>query len=147
MKSVSRAAMVLSLAGLSSCATIMDGHTQMVSVQTLNNDVTSIDGSCVLSNKQGSWTVSTPGNVSVDRGRGKPNVACTAPDYQPGSAVVAAPINQDANGNLLVGGAVGTIVDYSDGAAYQYPNEIDVPMVPVPPPVPVAAVQAAPAKS
>lgn len=147
MRSAVHAAMFLSLAGLTSCATVMDGHTQMVSVQALKNDVISVDASCVVSNKQGSWNVETPGNVTVDRGRGKLNVACTAPGYLASSVAIPAMSNQDSNGNILIGGAVGTIVDLSDGAAYQYPNEIYVPMQPVPPPAPVAAVPSAPARS
>ncbi len=147
MRSAVHAAMVLSLAGLTSCATVMDGHTQMVSVQALKNDVISIDASCVVSNKQGSWAVETPGDITVDRGRGKLNVACTAPGYLPGSTTVAAQSNQDMGGNMIAGGAVGMIVDYSDGAAYQYPSVIEVPMQPAAPPAPVAATQTAPARS
>ena len=147
MTSAFRAAVVLSLAGLTGCATVTDGHTQMVSVQTLKNDVISVDASCMVSNKQGSWPVSTPGNVTVDRGRGELHVACTAPGYLPAYTAVPAQSNEDERGNILIGGAVGTIVDLSDGAAFQYPNEIDVPMQPAPPPTPVAAVPSAPARS
>jgi hypothetical protein len=143
--------MVLSLAGLTGCATVMDGHTQMVSVQALKSDVTPVPATCVVSNKQGSWTVTTPGDVNVDRGRGNLNVACTATGYLPASVSVAAQQNADEGGNALVGGAVGMIVDYSDGAAYQYPSEIYVPMQPAPSQAPasapMAAAPAAPAKS
>lgn len=64
MRAAVRAAVLLSLASLGACATVMDGHTQMVSVQTLKSDMISVDGTCVVSNKQGSWTVNTPGNVT-----------------------------------------------------------------------------------
>ena len=147
MRTALRAAVILSLAGLTGCATEMDGHTEAVSVQTLNDDVTPVDGTCVVSNKQGSWTVNTPGNVTVDRGRGKLSVACTAPGFQPGSATVAAEDNDDERGNMLLGGGVGVIVDLSSGAAYQYPNEIDVPMKPVPAQASASAAPATPAKS
>jgi hypothetical protein len=150
MKSAARAAVLFSLASLTGasltgCATVMDGHTQAVSVQTLKNDVIPVEGSCVVSNKQGSWTINTPGTVSVDRGRGNLNLACTAPGYRPEIISVAAAHNQDEGGNMLLGGGVGIIVDYSDGAAYQYPGEIDVPMQLAAPPAPVAAVPSAPA--
>jgi hypothetical protein len=152
MISACRAAILLSLASLTGCATVIDGHTQSVSVETLKDAVTSVPASCVVSNKQGSWTVTTPGEVTVDRGRGVLNLACTAPGYLPATTAVQATGNQDEQGNLIIGGAVGMLVDYSDGAAYAYPGQIIVPMRPVPAPVasapaPVPAAPAAPAKS
>jgi len=132
----------------------MDGHTQMVSVQALKDYVTPVEASCVVSNKQGSWSVSTPGEVTVDRGRGNLNLACTAPGYLPASTFVSSQMNQDSNGNVILGGGVGSLVDLSDGAAYQYPSQIYVAMRPVPPPgapsaavPPTAVAPAAPARS
>lgn len=137
-----RIAMLLSLVGLNGCATVMDGHTQVVTVQAVNSSTLPVAASCVVSNKQGSWPLTTPGPVTVDRGRGKLTVACTAPGYLPASTTVVAQPNGDEQGNLIIGGAIGTIVDYSDGAAYQYPSEIYVPMRQAPPVAPVAAAPA-----
>lgn len=113
------------------CASIVDGTNQVLSVQTQANGESVAGAECALTSNKGSWFVRTPGTVSVHRGYDALNVKCTKAGYQPAIQSVASTTKGMAFGNLLFGGIIGAGVDMSDGAAYNYPKLITVPMNPV----------------
>ncbi len=114
------------------CASIVDGTKQIVSVKTISA-AQDVDGAqCSLKNSEGTFYVKTPGTVTVHRDYGALHVDCTKAGYQPGLTNVASSTKGMAFGNLLFGGLIGTGVDVADGAAYDYPSSITVPMTPLP---------------
>jgi hypothetical protein len=122
-------AAILPFAG---CASIVDGTKQIVSVKTISA-AQDVDGvQCSLKNSEGTFYVKTPGTVTVHRDYGALHVDCTKAGYQPGLINVASSTKGMAFGNLLFGGLIGTGVDVADGAAYDYPTSITVPMTLLP---------------
>ncbi len=110
---------------LTSCASIVSGTNQSVSVNTgrVNGAV------CSLENNKGKWYVSsTPGSVVVNRSFKNLSVDCSKPGFPKGHQSVKSNTKAMAFGNAIFGGVIGAGVDIASGAAYDYPSEISVPM-------------------
>lgn len=122
-------AAIATLSLMTGCASIVDGSSQVISVET-RKDADSVAGaSCTLTSNKGTWFVTTPGTVTVHRGYDDLNVKCTKPDFLPGIATVKSSTKGMAFGNLLFGGIIGAAIDTGTGAAYDYPTLITVQMV------------------
>lgn len=128
MKSVSWLPFTLALVALSGCASIVDGTKQTLSVKAMDNGNSLADAQCSLKNDKGTWFVRTPGTVTVHRSYDALNVKCKHPGYQTALIKSESSTKGMAFGNILFGGIIGAGVDMSDGAAYNYPNLITVPM-------------------
>jgi uncharacterized protein YceK len=124
--------LVAPIAMLSGCASIVDGTSQTLSVKTVSAQTGSTvpDAQCALKNDKGTYFVKTPGTVVVHRSYDALNLKCTHPGYSPGVVVSKSFTKGMAFGNLLFGGLIGAGVDMADGAAYNYPNLIKVPLTP-----------------
>lgn len=110
---------------LTSCASIVDGNQQSISVKT--GEVKG--ATCMLSNNKGTWYVNnTPGSVTVHRSYTDLNVDCKKKGYGESDKKIASSTKGMAFGNILAGGIIGAGVDMANGAAYDYPTLIDVPM-------------------
>jgi hypothetical protein len=109
--------------GLSNCASITTGTTQVVSVET-----TPVQGAtCELSNEKGTWNIpNTPGSTTVTRADGDLSVLCTYRSGAKGLATARSVTQASALGNVLLGGILGATIDMADGAAYRYPSLITV---------------------
>ena len=114
------------------CASIVDGTSQVLSVQTIADGQPVSGAQCSLKSNKGTWFVTTPGTVTVHRGYDRLHLKCDKSGYQPGMLAVASSTKGMAFGNLLFGGVIGAGVDMSTGAAYDYPKLITVPMQPTP---------------
>ncbi|EMN1927610.1 hypothetical protein RVV18_001997 [Burkholderia ambifaria] len=119
---------VTGLLSLSGCASIIDGSTQVVSVETRSAAEAVTSASCKLTNDKGTWFVTTPGSVSLHRSMGDLNIKCDKEGREPGISTVASSARGMVAGNLLFGGIVGTAIDMGTGAAYDYPTLITVSM-------------------
>ena len=119
------AALILSCSLNAGCASIVNGDTQSVSVVT-----PPVTGAiCSLTNNKGEWFVNnTPGSVTIHRSYQNLIVNCQKPGYDPATQTVVSKTKAMAFGNILFGGVVGAGVDTCDGAAYNYPTVIQVPM-------------------
>ena len=124
-KILSSISLLFVAAALTSCASIVNGNQQSVSVKTGE-----IQGAtCTLKNNKGIWYVNnTPGSVTVHRSYDALDVSCEKKGYGFGDEKVASKTKAMAFGNALFGGVIGAGVDMADGAAYDYPTIIDVPM-------------------
>ncbi|HEX3673240.1 MAG TPA: hypothetical protein VHU87_03110 [Rhizomicrobium sp.] len=135
MKTSAIAALVLSGVALSGCATMIDGTTQSIAVRT-----TPVAGAnCLLSNGHGAWAVITPASVTVHKDKHSLIVVCKKDGYQDATAI----LRSHFNGDTILGGAPGVLIDVQNGAGFTYPNAADVAMVPgagTPPPVAVAPI-------
>jgi hypothetical protein len=113
---------VLSMTG---CASIVSGTKQPVSVTTHP-----IAGAtCQLENNKGTWYIpATPGSVVVHRSYHDLKISCKKKGYKQAIKNVTSSTKGMAFGNVLFGGFVGAGVDVANGAAYDYPNEIHLPL-------------------
>jgi hypothetical protein len=110
------------------CATLTTGTNQSVTVDT-EKDV--YDASCKLTDKKDrSWHLRTPGTVMVRKGDGPMTILCEKEGYKPSQLVVEETITAATFGNIILGGAVGVVVDAATGAAQKYPANIIVWMEP-----------------
>ncbi len=116
---------LLPLLAIGACASIVNGTQQSLSVKT-----SPVDAQCTLKNSKGTWFVETPGSVTVQRSYGNLHVSCHKDDKLYGSQDVKSTTKPIAFGNVLFGGVIGAGVDIGNGAAYDYPNLIEVHMKP-----------------
>lgn len=118
----------ISILPLTACASIVDGETQTLSVQTMNNGDPVSGAQCTLSSNKGTWFVRTPGTVSVHRSYDALNVKCSKKGYDDTILAVKSTTKGMAYGNILAGGIIGAGVDMETGAAYNYPDLITLQM-------------------
>ncbi len=143
MRATLMAAVLAGAAGLTGCASIVSGTSQVVSVETLHPSGNVAGASCKLENDKGVYYVTTPGTVTVHRAYGDMNVKCEKPGYDAGLATFKSSTKGMMAGNILFGGVIGAGVDASTGAAYDYPVLLQV-MLGQQPGMPAAAPATAP---
>jgi len=114
--------------GLAGCASIVTGHNQPISVETRHRSEQISGASCKLNNDKGTWFVTTPGSITVQRSYADLNVHCEKEQFEPGIAVVRSFTKGMAFGNIIFGGFIGAAVDMGSGAAYDYPSLITIEM-------------------
>lgn len=115
-----------SLAG--GCASIVNGTSQVITVET-HQSATPVSGaSCEMANSKGTYHVTTPGSLTVHRAYGDLTVTCTKEGMPDGIAKVTSSTKPMVFGNILFGGAIGVVVDTTGGAAYDYPEVIRIVM-------------------
>lgn len=115
------ASLCVAVTGLTGCASIVSGTTQIVSVETISQHGKVDGASCKLENDKGVFYVTTPGTVSVRRAYGDMSVRCEKPGMPVGLATIKSSTKGMVAGNLLFGGVIGAGVDVASGAAYDYP--------------------------
>lgn len=112
---------------LSACASIVKGSTAAINVTS--PPITGAN--CVLSSGQGSWQLTTPASVTVERSKEDIQVRCTKDGYQDATAIIPSNFEGWTVGNLIFGGIIGVGVDAATGAMNDYPNAFQVPMIPL----------------
>lgn len=113
---------------LGGCASITGGTQQSVSVET-RQEATQVSGAaCELVNAKGKWFLTTPGSVQIQRSNDDLQVTCNKPGLEAGRASVVSIVKPGMVGNFFFGGIIGVAIDHSSGAAYDYPNMIQVMM-------------------
>lgn len=130
MRAALMAAVLAGAAGLTGCASIVSGTSQVVSVETLHPSGNVAGASCKLENDKGVYYVTTPGTVTVHRAYGDMNVKCEKAGYDAGLATFKSSTKGMMAGNILFGGIIGAGVDASTGAAYDYPALFQVVLGP-----------------
>jgi hypothetical protein len=111
---------------LSGCATVVKGTTQSIAVTT-----PPVEGaSCVLTSKEGTWTVVTPGVAKVGKTKQDIQIHCTKSGYQDATATIPSNFEGWTLGNVILGGLIGFGVDAATGAMNEYPHAFAVPMTP-----------------
>lgn len=124
--SVALMATALSVSG---CASITGSKNQPVSVNSYSKDGDIVEeAKCNLMNDKGSWYVTTPGSVMIQKSYEDLVVACKKKGYPAGTVNVVSSANGGVWGNILAGGIIGYAVDSSSGAGFNYPTNINVEM-------------------
>jgi hypothetical protein len=133
MKIVWAVAVIALAAGLSSCASVVNGGSQTLEIST----PPATGAACALVNSRGSWQVTTPGKVEVKRSKDNIAVTCRKDGWQDASGIIRPHMDQTALiSSFLLTGGVGLSVDAASGAVNAYPEVFTVPMQPVVPPTP-----------
>lgn len=114
---------------MSGCASIVNGTTQTLAIST-----PPVSGAqCELSSTQGKWTVITPGVATVARSKSDITIECHKAGYQTAVGVIPSSFEAWTAGNLVLGGVVGLGVDAATGAINEYPDNYQLPLVPLVP--------------
>ncbi len=128
MKKIALPALALTIT-LSGCASITGTTGQSISIMTKEQNGKEVSGvACDLSNKRGTWFLTTPGSVAIHRSNDDLQVTCKKDGLEPGRVAVVSDTKGSMFGNILFGGGIGAIVDHSNGSAYEYPNLVQVVM-------------------
>ena len=106
------------------CASVTSGTTQVIAV---NSDPVGAD--CTLTREgQSLGTVKTLGPVTVKRDSRTIHVSCSMPGYEDGKVVLNSRYETATMGNMILGGAIGMMVDASTGASNRYDALVTVPL-------------------
>jgi hypothetical protein len=113
---------------LGGCASITGGSQQSVSVETRQETAQVSGAACELVNAKGKWFITSPGSVQIQRSNDDLQVTCNKPGLEAGRASVVSIVKPGMIGNFFFGGIIGVAIDHASGAAYDYPNMIQVMM-------------------
>lgn len=119
---------LVSVLSLSACASITGSKNQPVSVTTYSEGDEVEGAKCSLMNDKGSWYVTSPGSVMIQKSYGDMVATCKKKGYPTGSVNIVSSANGGTWGNILAGGLIGYAVDASSGAGFNYPTNINVEM-------------------
>ncbi len=110
---------------LSGCASIVSGTSQHVYVET-----PPVKGAvCSLKNDKGSWYIpSTPGSAVVHKSTHPLFINCKKKGYKTAYQNYQSSTKGIIAGNIIFGGVIGAGIDAADGAAFDYPPSMIVPM-------------------
>lgn len=112
---------------LSSCATMMNDSTHPLRVDTVTDDGTMVSGAdCVINNDKAHMRMRSGETIQIRRSARDLDITCTHPDYPDGIGRATSRANAGMWGNLILGGAVGAVVDHNKGTAYTYPTWVRV---------------------
>lgn len=114
------------------CATVLDGPSQPIKVDTRSGGVPVSGVRCLLKNNQGDSWLTTPGSAVVRFDRSDLQILCGNALFESPGTFASSQVKPEVLGNLLIGGLVGFGVDHFSGAAYKYPSTIVVDLSPRP---------------
>lgn len=117
-------ATVVALAG---CATIIDGVTQAIKIESDPPGAT-----CELRRAGATLgTVRTPGQMTVDKAWQDIDVTCTKDGFASGEATVKSITPESNIFTMVMGGLISSIVDSATGAHLRYPERTIVSLAPL----------------
>ena len=108
------------------CASISGEKLQPVSVQTIQDDKEVAGVTCTLMNDAGTWSVTTPGSVTVHKSTGDLAIDCKKDSNTVGHETLVSKSNGAVWGNIIAGGGIGYLVDRSTGAGFNYPDKVTI---------------------
>jgi uncharacterized protein YceK len=120
-------ALIIACIAMSGCASIISGTDQTISVNTVPPGA-----SCKLL-REGTVigeVSNTPGGVVVEKTKHDITVECAKEGYLPATATLDSGIEGSTFGNIVLGGVIGWGIDSASGADNEYPEHVDVTLVP-----------------
>lgn len=125
-----KAVLILSLAMLSGCASVISGTSQVVTISTLPGAATCM----VYSEGEPAQSIAlTPGDVRLKRQRKDLTITCAKEGYQTVTAQQKPQFSGVMFGNFAflptVIAPIGFIIDGASGASFYYPSEIRLGML------------------
>jgi hypothetical protein len=134
------AALMLAATGLAGCATIVEGTSENVTVET------NPPGATCAVDRDGlrlGVVPATPGSIHLAKSADDLVITCARPGFAPTSIVQPAHFVYTTFGNVLAGGLIGVSVDAASGANYAYRSPVLIAMAPAPGGAPPAYMGAA----
>lgn len=123
MKFACAAVLVATFSVLGGCATVTSGTSQSVMVDTIKPDGSSVAGvTCTVNNGKGSWVVTTPGSITINKAYGDAVAKCEKAGDPATDARVQSKTKAYTAGNIILGGVIGLGVDAMSGATWAYPD-------------------------
>lgn len=114
---------------ITGCASVANSPNQTVSILARNQNGEDVsDAKCELSNDKGQWYLTTPGSTTVRRSNEDLKILCDKNGHETGRKNLVSEVNGSMYGNILLGGAVGALIDHNNGAAYDYPAVVHINM-------------------
>ncbi len=118
---------LLALAGLSGCATIVKGSSQTMNISTSNGKQANV----VVTGKSGTIPTLIPQALSVEKSAGDIVINVTEAEcVLPSTTIVKSRLNPWFWGNFIFGGLLGSTTDVATGSAWEYDSNIMVNVVP-----------------
>lgn len=106
------------------CATIVSGRTQTIQLRSEPSEVR-------VTAQPGGHQVTTPASMTLPRLGSGYRLRFEKPGYAPFDVRLETSTNGWVWGNILVGGLIGLLIDYSTGAAYTLsPDEVEARLTP-----------------
>lgn len=144
MQSTAKPMAIVALLAVTACGTVMKGQSDNIALSTNPPSYSN----CTLKNARGTVNANIPAMVTVQKSRTDLDIVCIDQTTGArGQAKIASDVEPWAFGNLLTAG-LGLGVDWATGAAYDYPEHVNVTVVtsmPVQAPAPGAPGYFAPA--
>lgn len=113
------------------CATMSEPTTQMVMLQTIQDNREIAGVGCVLTNKAGRWFVTSPGRITIQKSVGDLAIDCKKGALASGYEVVASKADTSVLiGNAVISAGLGYFLDKRTGAGFDYPETLVVLMKP-----------------
>ncbi|MBX3609520.1 MAG: hypothetical protein KF871_06440 [Hydrogenophaga sp.] len=120
-------ALLVACLTMTGCATVLNETTQPVKVETLTATGEVVTGAdCKLGNEYESVKVRSGNTADVRRSGTDLDIVCSHPDNPDAKARAVSRANSGMFGNIILGGAVGAIIDHSKGTAYTYPTWVQL---------------------
>ena len=111
------------------CASITGTPLESITIQTRDRSGNEVTGAaCELSNAKGKWLVTSPGSVTITRSNDNMLITCRKDGQDDGVVALVSATRGAMFGNILLGGGIGAIIDHDSGAAYDYPQLVEVEM-------------------
>lgn len=124
------AAMFAAASLCAGCASVIEGSTQVISVNTIP-----VAGAhCVASNDRGAWPLVSPGSVLVQKSESVLMIVCGKAGWLDGKVYAAGRMSGVSlmSGMVPYVGLLNSAVDASTGAALNYPPDYVVQLKPAP---------------
>ena len=127
MKSLLTILILVCVAAVSGCATIVKGKTQTVTVTTEPPGAI-----CTLTRAGETVAVvnPTPGSISVEKSSDALTVTCMREGYQDSTGEVGTTFQAMTFGNVIFGGIIGAAVDAGSGAMHEYEPTVTITLIP-----------------
>jgi hypothetical protein len=123
MKPIVSATLVAMLVLCTGCASVTQGTTHSLRIETITDKGEQIAGAdCSLTNDQGTTVAKSGTSTLVRRSSKDLEVTCAATGQPDAKARLVSRANAGLAGNIILGGAIGAVIDHNTGAAYTYPT-------------------------
>ncbi len=111
------------------CASVTGTPLESITIQTRDRSGNEVTGAaCELSNAKGKWLLTSPGSVTITRSNDNMLITCRKDGQDDGVVALVSSTKGAMFGNILLGGGIGAIIDHDSGAAYEYPQLVQVEM-------------------
>lgn len=123
MKNIAAIAMALGALLCAGCASVTQGTTHNLRIETITEKGEQLDGAdCTLQNDQGNTIAKSGGSTLVRRSSKDLEISCVAAGQPDAKGRLVSRANVGLAGNVIIGGAIGAVIDHNTGAAYTYPT-------------------------